>query len=202
MIRDGRNMRTEFFMKRSGYVIFVLTVFFVISIDSIYGQSRSITGSYFNKNKLNILSGGNNTDEEKGISVSTIHGIYLSEYFAAGLGVGITGGRKYPSTLIPVFVDGTYSFAAKGRLYLSADAGYSFATDKGYKGGIIGEATIGWKFRIGKFALAPEIGFRYDKYKIRPYIFDDTEGGYQLRLSDSYVSRHINSLSTGVSVFF
>jgi len=159
-------------------------------------------GDYYNKNKINILSGGNNYKDHMGINLSTVHGIHLSERFASGIGIGLSGGQKYDSTIIPVFLNGTLSLIETRKLYLTGDLGYSFATEKGIKGGVIGDVSIGWKFRVGKLAIAPEVGYRYDGYKVRGLEIVEFDGFYVIRASNSYVSEHINSFSTGLSIFF
>lgn len=87
-------------------------------------------------------------------------------------------------------------------MYLSGDLGYSFAIEKIVKGGLLGEISLGRKFRIGKFAIAPEIGYRFDRYKGRGIEMVESDGNYIIRVSNSHVSKHINPFSTGLSVFF
>jgi hypothetical protein len=159
-------------------------------------------GRYYNKNKINFLSGGNNYKDYKGISLSTVHGIHLSERFASGIGIGLSGGQKYDSTIIPVFLNGTLSLTETRKLYLTGDLGYSFATEKVVKGGLIGDISLGWKFMVGKLAIAPEVGYRYDGYKVRGFELVVLDGFYVIRTSNSYMPRHINSFSTGLSIFF
>jgi hypothetical protein len=156
--------------------------------------------AYFNKTKINFLSGGNKDDNDKGINLSTIHGAYVSEILAFGLGIGITGGNKYPSTVIPVFLSSKLSLTNTRKLYISGDLGFSFATEKAVKGGILGELSFGWKFRFGKVAIAPELGYRYDEYKGKYTRLNAINGEYTY--SEISFSNHINSLSAGLSLFF
>ena len=159
-------------------------------------------GSYYNKNKINFLSGGNNYNGASGYNISTIHGIHLSERFDAGLGIGLTDGVKYTSPLIPVFLNGTLSLTDTRDLFLSGDLGYLFATEKVVKGGLMGEISVGLKLRVGKFAIAPEIGYRYDAYQLKGYEMIASDGNFVIRPPGEYFTRHITSFSTGLSVFF
>ena len=187
-------------IKRSALSTLVLA--FLCTTTAIAQDKTVDKGSYYNKNKINVLSGGNNYGNDKGINLSTIHGINLSDKFAAGLGIGVTGGNKYPSTLVPVFVNGLLSVTDNRKLYLSGDLGYSFGTEKDFREGLLGELSIGWKFKIGKFAIAPEVGYRYDGFKTPIYEAIMTEENYIIRKTNSYHSYHLNSLSAGISLFF
>ncbi len=190
-------------VKNIKHALGYLLILGIFGLNTAKAQDKAPTkGSYFNKNKLNFLSGGNNYENYKGVNLSTIHGIHISDHFATGIGIGVTGGQKYDSTIIPIFLNGTLSVAQMRKLYLSGDLGYSIATEKGVKGGLLGEISVGWKFRIGKIAIAPEIGYRYDGYKVRGLEVVALDGYTIIRTSDSYFSQHINSFSTGLSVFF
>jgi hypothetical protein len=188
------------------YKIGALLIFIMIgclSLNTAKAQDESPKKwSYFNKNNITFQSAGNNDDDDKGLNLSTIHGVHLSDRFAAGIGVGITGGVKYPYTLIPVFLNGTLSLTQSRKLYLSADFGYSITTEKYAKGGPVGALAIGWKFRIGKIAIAPEIGYRFDGYRDRVWALDVSDDSYTYRPTNNYASQHINSFSTGISIFF
>ena len=185
--------------------IAALLIFLVISCLTINATAQEQSPkkhSYFNKYKINFLSGGNNDDEEKGLNLSTVHGVHVSDRFAAGIGLGLTSGLKYPSPIIPIFLNGTLSLTKAKKLYLSGDLGYSIATENGIKGGVLGEIAIGWKFKIGKIAIAPEIGYRYDGYKFRAWELIVSNDSFIYRPTNNYLSDHINSFSTGISVFF
>lgn len=174
-----------------------------LNLNSAKAQDQSSKKwSYFNKNKLNFLSGGNNYKDHKAVNLSTIHGVHLSDRFATGIGVGLTDGLKYPSPIIPIFLNGTLSLTERKKLYLSGDLGYSIATEDPIKGGLLGEIGIGWKFRIGKIAIAPEIGYRYDGFKDRALEMIEGDGFIIYRPTGKYISDHINSFSTGISIFF
>lgn len=188
--------------KIKGILVYLL-VLGIFGLNTAKAQNEPPTrGDYYNKNKINFLTGGNNYENDKGINLSTIHGIHLSETFASGIGIGITGGNKYSSTIVPVFVNGTLSLTDTRKLYLSGDVGYSFATEKAIKGGILGELSVGWKFNIGKFAFAPEVGYRYDGYKSKALELLELNDEYVWRITDNYFSHHINSFSAGISFFF
>ena len=186
----------------------IAALFIVVTISCLHFSSAkaqaqsSKKGSYFNKNNITLLSGGNNDDDDKGLNLSTVHGVHLSDRFAAGFGVGLTSGVKYPYTLIPVFLNGTLSLTQSGKLYLSADLGYSITTEKYAKGGPLGALAIGWKFRIGKIAIAPEIGYRFDGYRDRVWKLDVSDDSYTYRPTNDYASQYINSFSTGLSIIF
>lgn len=156
--------------------------------------------AYYNKTKINFLSGGNNDDNDRGINLSTIHGAHVSDILALGVGIGITGGNRYPSTVIPVFLNSKLSLTNTRKLYISGDLGFSFATENAVKGGILGELSIGWKFRFGGVAIAPEIGYRYDGYKGKYTRTNAINGEYTY--TDISFSNHINSLSAGLSLYF
>ena len=180
---------------------FLLLAFF--TFNSAKGQFEPpVKGDYFNKNKINFLFGGNNYNRAKGLNFSTINGIQVSDHLAAGIGIGFTDGVKYESPIIPVFLNGTLSLTGDGKMYLSGDLGYSFATEKLVKGGMLGEISLGRKIRIGKFAIAPEIGYRFDGYKGRGVETVELDGQRIIRVSNSNVSKYVDSFSTGLSVFF
>jgi len=180
---------------------FLILAFFTLNTAKAQVEPHA-KGSYFNKNKINFLSGGNLYSNSSGINFSTVHGIYLSEGLAAGVGIGLTDGAKYESTIIPVFLNGTLSLANDGKMYLSGDLGYSFATDNLVKGGLLGEISLGWRLRIGKFAVAPEIGYRFDVYKGKGVERVKLDGQSIIRVSNNNVTKYMNSFSTGLSVFF
>lgn len=180
----------------------LLSILFISFVNVADAQEAGTIRRYFNKNKVNVLSAGNNNNGDKGINVSTVHGLNFSRSFAAGIGIGLTGGNKYPSTIIPLFVNGTVSFADSGKLYLSGDLGASIATEDGVKGGLFTDISIGRKFRIGKFFVAPEIGYRYDKYRAQTLIAEYIDEMYIIRRSNTYTTDHINSISAGISFFF
>lgn len=183
-------------------LVFALSILFILTSKNSIAQDGIEKGSYFNKTKLNILISGDSEGDEAGLNLSTVHGLNFSEKFSAGIGVGITGGMKYPSTIVPLFVNGTFFPIVSRKLYLSGDFGYSIATEQMIRGGMLGELAVGWRFKLGRFALAPELGYRYDKYKSKVLVLEQIDGNYVLRPSDNFSSSDIKSFSAGISFFF
>ena len=126
--------------------------------------------------------------DPESINLHTIHGIQVSDYFSAGLGVGVDFYYNYDDSKVVVMpfylnVKGYLPFARKTSAYISCDTGWGVGVSDGIQ-------------KTNGITISPAIGVVWNKLKIQV--------GYNMQslhcLDLKYIA--LNSLQVRVGIMF
>jgi hypothetical protein len=160
--------------------------------------AQSPKRAYFNKSKLGILPGlkgtsTNSFNSQGGTQLATVHGVYLIEQLALGIGIGTSSYTNPYISSTPLYVNADYYLLKKKSTpYIYGDLGANFVYTEPLKGGVFSEAGLGWRFKTGKKNgyMGPEIGYRYITYR------------YNLANAPGTASDYLDALSVSFSFSF
>ena len=191
MVVHGRVLELLLNNKKMNIRILFFMLFFSIAS---YGQENERQG-YFNKTKVGVLIRLNSSPsllkEGNGTEISTVNGWHINNKWSLGLGIAATSYINPTITSYPVFGSVHYYFKNQIRTpFVFTNLGYNALFSNENRGGILFDLGIGYNLRLGKkWALTPELGYKYQDYNRRLIGSDNSK-----------VS--LSSLSAGIGILF
>lgn len=164
-----------------------LLIAFIVSMATIFsGSAQQVPVKYHGEVDLGY-SVGVGTFSTGRVNLHTVQGIKVSNYFSAGLGLGLDYYHEFydkGELFMPIFLNmkGYIPVTEKFSPFVSLDMGYGVGLTEGVSG-------------CGGFLWSPALGIRYDHFKF--------QFGYtSQRISESGIGFNMDAIQFKIGIVF
>jgi hypothetical protein len=127
-------------------------------------------------------------------------GIFLSEQFSLGLGIGLDGYHEFPANTAPAFFEGKYFLKGTPKsFFVSSNFGYAVPLSSNFERGFLAGLAIGKRIPINRKTWMPSIGINAQQITDFSYFVYDPSSSSFVFFEDNI---WIKTVSFNVSLVF